>query len=86
MLDRYIRQEQDTWIAFQQAFNAGDIMTYTKLLYSNIYASAKSWNRSIDIEFARYVNSAIISITNLKSYPKIFVKLQRLITNYELTN
>lgn len=84
MLDKYIRQEQETWRAYQQALIDGDIMEYSKLLYSNLYAYAKSWYKPIEKVFFERVQSGSISIKELKSYSRIYVKLQRLIANYEL--
>lgn len=84
LLDRYIRREQETWRAYQQALIDGDIMGYSKLLYSNLYAYAKSWCKPIEKVFFARVQSGSISIKELKSYSKIYVKLHRLIANYEL--
>ena len=85
LFDRYIRIEQETWFTYQQALIDGDIMAYSKLLFSNLYADAKIWRKSINTVFADRVQRGLISIVELKSYTKIYVKLQRLITNYELS-
>ena len=84
LFDRYIRIEQETWFTYQQALIDGDIMAYSKLLFSNLYADAKIWRKSINTVFAERIQNGLISIIELKSYSKIYVKLQRLITNYEL--
>jgi hypothetical protein len=85
LFDRYIRREQETWFAYQQALIDGDIMAYSKLLYSNLYADAKIWRKTIDAVFIDRIKRDLISINELKSYSKIYVKLQKLITNYELS-
>lgn len=84
LFDRYIRREQETWRAYQQALIDGDIMGYSKLLYSNLYADAQVWRKTIDTIFVDRINRGLISIKELKSYSKIYVKLQKLIANYEL--